>query len=309
MNQSEDNSRIILSLQSIRALGAILIFLHHSGLKGSVITSFGDFAVCCFFMLSGFVLSLKYKIFTPVFHSSSNIKITNRKIYSFAISRLKKIAPLYYLTLVAMLVFAKFDVPFVSVLCSLLMVQSWIPDDSVFFSLNGPEWFISDIMFCYLAFWPIVACIQTYRDHLKLIATVLLTVYFIVINTISAPLTLFWIYIFPPMQLPTFIIGMFIHYAAISLKEMTASFQKQATYCVAASFSIIIIFMAYYKYIPDRFSLSSYWWAPTALLIGVLAITDRTKSFATRILHNRFIILLGNASMTFYFLTSSLFEA
>ncbi len=299
MNHSENNSRTILSLQALRALGAILIFLHHSDIKGSIALSFGDFAVCCFFMLSGFVLSLKYNIFETGGQVSNTI-INYKSVFSFVFNRFKKFAPIYYLTLIAMLVLAKFKVPFISLLCSAMVIQSWIPIDSVFFSLNSPEWFICDILFCYAVFWPIVLCINKFKDYWKIIIIGLLTIYFIIIENIPSDSTLFWIYIFPPMQLPAFMIGMFISKAINSLKKTTSTIKKYSSYYITGAFSINLLAIICYKYIPDRFALSSYWWLPCALLIAILTITDPIKCFVTKILHNRLVIYLGNASMIFY---------
>lgn len=44
-----------------------------------------------------------------------------------------------------------------AVLADVLLLQSWYPANAVTFYLNGPAWFLSDIMFCYAVFVPFIS--------------------------------------------------------------------------------------------------------------------------------------------------------
>lgn len=300
MQKSPARANNILSLQALRAIGAVLIFLHHSGLTGSTVTSFGDFAVCCFFMLSGYVLALKYRVFDTSEETACRPTVYFRNILPLVWACIKKVAPIYYLTLFAMLFLAKFTTPLVSTICSALMIQSWIPDRAVYFSLNSPSWFISNIIFCYAAFWPIVYCIKKLRKRLKITAILAVAIYMAAITIIPSESAFYLIYIFPPMQLPAFVIGMALCVVTANSATFAAAIKKHASFLIISAFGINIAAMLCYKYIPERFALSSYWWVFSALLTVVLALTDNIKCAVTRVLHNRFIIKAGNASMIFY---------
>ena len=80
----------------------------------------------------------------------------------YAVEKGKKIYPLYFLTIVPMLVllFKNWRAhelgtfKLVSIIgTNLLYLQSWIPSEKFYWALNGVTWFLSDLLFCYLTIY------------------------------------------------------------------------------------------------------------------------------------------------------------
>ena len=86
---------MIKSLQGLRTLSMIGIFLFHAGLLIN-----GTFPVIFFFILSGFVLYWSY--------SSSVIEVNISKIISWVKNRMKKMYPIHVITFV-MSIFIRYD--------------------------------------------------------------------------------------------------------------------------------------------------------------------------------------------------------
>ncbi len=281
---------MIKSLQSLRAVGAIMIFIHHFGFDGPIAASFGDCAVNWFMMLSGFVLCAAYENRTP------------RSVKHFLSGRFTRIAPLYYVSLAIMLLINKFEIGIKPLVASLLMIQSWFPNMDIFFSLNLPAWFVSDLMFCYLLFIPLHRLLTSGRKLFRrLILGFALAAFAVVTVSVPQPWELFVIYIFPPMQLASFVTGMLLWQLVVRLRNVRLA-PFQANLLILSAVWILIIFIGAYDYFPARLTLSSYWWIPTALLLVILTLTDRTDCLATRILHWRPLMMLGNAGLSFYLL-------
>jgi len=279
---------MIKNLQALRGIVAILIFYHHYGFAGSVVTSFGDFGVTFFMILSGFVLYLS--------QSRNDRKFSLKK---FMPGRIRKIYPLYLPCWIASCFV--FDNPSsnAGIILGALMLQSWIPDKSIFFAGNGVAWFISDLIFCYLIF----GILKKIIDGPKLIRNLIFGGYFIAYCavTLLVPdnMALDIIYINPVLQLSNFIIGMVLCKTYISFTRHLY-ICKLPTILQLSSITITVVAIFYYAYIPERFSLCSYWWLVTPMCILIFAVTDTCDNMICRILHSKTLQITGNISFTLY---------
>src|SRR2546430_2063210 len=107
--------RYIAGLDGLRAIAALAVFGVHlqqmTGLKGSFgpfdverLLANGNTGVCLFFMLSGFLLSLPFYGSQAVLqHGSSGMGWS----IGYAIRRIGRIVPVYYLALTALIVMGK----------------------------------------------------------------------------------------------------------------------------------------------------------------------------------------------------------
>lgn len=293
---------MIKSLQSLRAIGALMIFIHHFGFENRIITSFGDCAVNWFMMMSGFVLCAAHENRLAPLYASGLLKPTASDVRRFMVKRIKHIAPLYFLALLLMLFLRRYEFNFASLIASGLMIQSWIPLREFYFGYNSPAWFVSDIMFCYLLFLPLLWFISYYRRGAIRLFVGILVVYGALLWLIpeSPDEGNFFFYILPLMQLPSFVIGMIMWQIASKLR--TISTPTHCNTLILCALLIIALTMAGYGFFPQRINLSSYWWPSTALLLIILTITDSANCLMSRLLHWRPLIALGNASMAFYLL-------
>ncbi len=99
--------------------------------------------VTFFFVLSGFVLVVAYGRYEKI------------HVKKFLIKRIIKIYPLYVISLLlpVSILIMKEKMDYLNLIINLSLIQSWIPPYPL--TMNGPAWYLSDLMFCYITF-PIV---------------------------------------------------------------------------------------------------------------------------------------------------------
>ena len=282
---------MITNLQTLRGVAAIMIFAHHFGFTSSVTDSFGDCAVAVFMMLSGFVLTLAF--------SSPGKPAPN--LSRFMTKRLTRIYPLYLIGQLATFALLKFDIGPAKAVADILMLQSWIPTPDYYFSGNSPSWFVSDLMLCYLVFLPLDKLLTSGGKTAFLFIAAILTSYFLCVRFIPDNLVHPIIYIFPPMQLPVFIIGMLAAKIFNKIPRPTLR-AVRADIPILAAVSLFAILIYYYPDVSTRLSLSSYWWPATFILILLLSLYDKTKCVTTTVLHTPVLVRLGDISYAFYIL-------
>lgn len=280
---------MIRSLQSLRAFGAIMIFAHHFAFKDSPVTgAFGDYAVVLFFMLSGFVLMM------------ANDKRDRVNTGRFFWSRFKRIAPLYYASLLLQLWVLDYDFDWNFLLPTLLMIQSWSPDPDVYFGFYPLTWFVSSLMFCYLAFPTLHRILKRYPRSYILILIGGAIAYGYILYRIPWRWTYYGIYIFPPMQLPSFTLGMIL-YLLIGKKRFNFS-------PYIADILVIAVVLASYLFLFEahnfkiKYTLSSYYWLIVFAVMAIFTMTSGIRCVTTRLLSLKPLVMLGNASFSFYLL-------
>ena len=142
----------IQTLQSLRGLAFMGIFLSHLGLA-----KLGAWSVSVFFILSGFVMYYSYE--NKTLHSSIKDDVL------FAINKIKRLYPLHLLMLIAALVFMvtgfflysnrSAEVIFSDILqicLNIMLLQSFVPREEFYFSLNSVSWYLSVSLFLYFSF-------------------------------------------------------------------------------------------------------------------------------------------------------------
>lgn len=146
----------IQSFQGLRAIAALMILFSHLAGRIPVLSSLaiGANAVSIFIMLSGFLAVYSHETMRQ---SSTDIYIY---IYTSFKKKLKKFYPLHLITYIAtlpvsFLLLTKTPNPLSEKLFSLacksipnlLLIQSFIPVQEIYFSFNQVSWYLSDTMF------------------------------------------------------------------------------------------------------------------------------------------------------------------
>lgn len=135
---------MIKELTSLRFILILVIFFHHAlpNYPGG-----GDMGVACFFVLSGFCYALGY---------GRKVKAADFDYRGFIKSRLAKFYPLHWITLlIAIPISLHLGLGWKNgaVLgINALLLQSWFPLSSVYYSFNGVSWFLSDMVFLVAVF-------------------------------------------------------------------------------------------------------------------------------------------------------------
>lgn len=225
-------------------------------------------------------------------------------LQNYILKRIIRIYPLYFATMVYMFYVNRTN-PITAVF-DLLMIQSWVPIKSVYFSGNAPLWFISDLMFFYILTLPIVNMINRHWRYLILIMSIGIVFYFFVVAIIPEKRTIDFIYVNPLMQLPVFVIGMLLW--PMFTKSVGFYCEKQnPNILLILSVGIISVYCLCYGKISPRLAYCSYWWIPSALLITSFVTVDRLAtngriSIASKLLRWQPAVTLGNISFSIYML-------
>lgn len=290
--QLYDGVIMIKNLQSLRGLAALMIFAHHFGFSSVLTDSFGDCAVAIFMMLSGFVLTLSFS--RSVDADCRQIPSINR----FMLKRMIRIYPLYFLGQISIFTLCRFEIEPIKAIADLLMLQSWIPLKSYYFSGNSPSWFVCDLMFCYLLFIPVFKLFNEKIKKSMAFLSIMLIVYFSAVLFLPDNLVHPIIYIFPPMQFPVFVIGML---GAILFKKSKTFLSTNVTEIfLFGSLCLLLCQMFAYPFVTTRLSFGAYWWISAFALIYLLSVCDKVNCLISKIFHARCLVKLGDISYAFY---------
>lgn len=139
------------SLQAVRALAFLGILTSHCG-----VSELGAWGVSVFFILSGFVMVYNY------LPGSDRITLSWKANWSFSIKKIAKLYPLHLLMMCIMVllelviwgeeIVARLKPLAIGIVTNVLLVQTWIPQGTVYFSLNGVAWYLSCCVFLYFMF-------------------------------------------------------------------------------------------------------------------------------------------------------------
>ena len=297
------------TLTGLRFPAALLVFAFHSSLPFpemrllasdsaerhwyGLVAQAGGLGVTFFFVLSGFILTWSAR--------------AGDTTTAFWRRRFVKIVPTYMVGWIAAFVFIAAPITTLRQgLFSFFLLQSWVPDVSVFFAVNNPGWSLSTEAFFYLCFPLIYLGVRRISpQRLKwwtaavvagialtpLITTTLLPHGTAMVPKPSEPLNYFWFaYIFPPMRVLDFALGMLVARLVLERRWYDIGIWRAAALLgvgyVAAGFA------------PVLYSLRVVCVVPAALLIAAGALADeqgRRTPFGGRI-----AVWLGEISYAFY---------
>lgn len=282
---------MIKNLQSLRGIAAILIYFHHYGFQSDVCMSFGDFGVIFFMVLSGFVIYLSEEKKWLLNKSVINIK-------EFMTSRLLKIYPLYLICWILAIAILPYSGSRTGKILGVFALQSWVPDNSIYFAGNSPSWFICDLFFCYLAGVILFNLFNKNSKYCRFLIITYFILYAVTVIVLPDSLVHAIIYINPSMQLCNFLIGFLLCRLFLSEKRMINA--SYAGFSQILSIATIVLCVALYRYIPERLSLGCYWWIAVIPCIYIFSIFDSKNTWINKLFHCRIVLLTGKLSFSFY---------
>lgn len=132
--------------QGLRGIAFLLVFISHCAFSEinsgiSTTTYFGAFGVSVFIILSGFLT-----VFNHYFDDELSVKKQISKT-------LKKCYPLHFLTFLLAFPFVLKELfkpnidTWIGSFLNILLVQSWVPKKSIYFSNNAVSWYLSTYLF------------------------------------------------------------------------------------------------------------------------------------------------------------------
>ncbi len=314
----EKNKRID-SLQALRALSFFGIFLLHS-LRGFIILntfllktgfvySMAELGVSIFFVMSGFLMSYNHP-------TNNREELFIKNSVKNAINKIKSLYPLHIITMIFAIILYLLRKHFIfskviikelirNTILNVLLLQTWVPNDTVNVSLNGVAWFLSVVLFLYFMF----PYINNFVKNKKISTLCIISILLLMVQVISCYIMIkifgakshvysWFMYTFPIFRLVDFFVGCVALkiYKNINTKNITA--RKGTLYEVVAVILTAAVFV-YYAIDHKRsiFIATSNW---TTMYIPIAAIWvllfSIKKGHITRLLSNKLLITIGNIS-------------
>lgn len=277
-------------LTGLRFIAALMVYLCHLntdyfGVFVKEMFSQGFIGVSFFFILSGFILSYSYE-------DKLKNEVTSKR--QFILLRLARIVPMHLLLAMPFILLTihlkNFD--FSKTLTNILLMQSWIPKEDYYFSLNGVSWSLSDELFFYLMFIPLIYTSITKKVITAIsIITLLLTIYFLKIIQ-TEELNHWLYYIFPVSRLVEFICGMIIYACWKNSRQ-----QKVGSLLFLISLLPLLIAIYYSNNINNSLRYSLYYLLP--MVIFFTSCIYLRNGVIHTILSSKTLELLGKSSFIF----------
>lgn len=290
---------MIKSVQSLRFLFIMLVVFSH--IFGKPFDFGGECGVAFFFMLSGFILSYAY---------GEKVRNGSFATLPFVKKQLTKFYPLHLLTfLVMVLLDARLGhfYEWWRLLPNALLLQSWVPDDSFFFVANGSSWFLSDLLFFYVAFAAAFRVLTRIPlRQLVALAMVLLAGYMLLAFSIPMEKVNAVLYASPATRLIDFCIGIlcFRLYASEGGARFGKRLQQlssvQMTLIEVALVIVVVLSFFAYENMILRLRCAALFWLYLPIFLFVYIEADRLRGGVTFVLHHPVMQWLGGISFELY---------
>ena len=289
---------MVKSLQSLRFIFAIMIFLHHFVLNGKgLFEAGGTIGVSYFIILSGVVMSLGY-------YEKSQLASFSYK--TFIKKRIIRLYPLHLLCLIGYIILNPGIISLNGILQlipNFLMLQSWIPFKSIYFSGNAVSWCLSDMMFFYAIFPLLVKYIKILsKIKLTIISIIIFATYLTAVICIPEEYSHQILYISPLFRLLDFIIGIgiyniYIYYGKNISKCITTSTASLIEICCIILLCGVVLL---YKHVHINYMYALINMFVVGFLILITLTLDCKTGTIFNILRNKLLLKMGEVSFSFY---------
>lgn len=266
---------MIKELTPIRFALCMMIFAHHAYSYAAG----GPPAVAAFFILSGFCLTLGYKerILSGNFNYVDFLKVRFAKFYT-----------IHWVTLLTYVMLAYYAGDLIinkhKFLANALLLQSWIPEMSYYFSYNAIAWYLSTALFAYLCFPMIIAMLHKIRSKQRIgLLVAMLIGYGMVAYVMPSEHYHAMLYINPVCRCMDFVIGIYLAewYTCINT-ERIIKYGWLFDFGMIVSFivlNLISICMAY------AFRLvGAFFWLPVCIMILCVCLASKAHSPLSQLL-------------------------
>ena len=297
----------IQSLQALRALAFAGVFFTHRECLPA-----GRWGVSVFLILSGFLMMYSYY----------KKDLPDNLFFSAKFS-LKKIWKLYILHALLTWLLIPYcwgdtlswppemivDSPKEKLVVNLLLLQSWYPRWTMFFSFNGASWYLSTSLFIYFCFPKILKILKKQKSEISpylCIAIVYILQFVIGYYTSVVHYTMrhtndlaLWVtYIFPPYRLGDFIIG--CNLCKIYLNNNRKESLNNKIYTLYEIITLAVVAVSLYIFIYPFSFIPSNWYIHTIMFtpssIRIVYLFAKKAGLITKLLTNKFMIFIGNIS-------------
>ena len=290
---------MIKTINGWRAVFALMIVLFHVGVTGLEEMTWAG--VSFFFMASGLLLSMKYPF----------KRIDRRNYWRFAWRHAAKLFPLHWLALalwlLVMALAGTLVIKPLALTLNALLLHSWSLIHSIYYSYNHFSWFLSALLFCYLCY-PLLA---RYYSRLRLrhklvILAVLAVIEWVVLAKMGADdYNRTALYVFPPMRLVDFLIGMTLPHVVRRFKHSRVLGRETngtdaELLALALLSATVMTYQTYDTLLP--WGDAPLWWLPVAVILLACLLYNRREGFIGKLMASRPLQWIGNISFEIFIL-------
>lgn len=293
-------SRIDL-LTSWRGIFSICIVIFHCRI--AAMTEITKFSVVFFFMVSGFLMAMKY-------HKADLSGRDYGKFLGWRALRLYThhwVALAVYVVLVVVFAHGR-GANWDALLPNALFVHIFSVKREVIFSFNGHMWFLGDLLLCY-ALYPVLSALLRrlkFGIQLLMMLSLMAVVGWVMGNNMSPDLLL-PAYVFPPVRIYEFAWGIVLYACYARLRHQVAAWSDarvSALLLLVMCSSLLLMVMVRYAEgsAVDAFNEFVLWEIPVMALILTSAFTAGRCSPLIRLLTCRPLMWLAEISLEIYVL-------
>lgn len=287
---------MIKAITGWRVFFILLIILHHVGLDQLDMMSLG---VCYFFMSSGFLLASKYRF----------DKLDAKAYSQFVWRRMLRIYPLHWFTLALWLVAAALLGTLVidplTLTLNATLLHSWSLSYPIYYSYVKVSWFLGTLLFCYMCYPLLAHWFLPLRLRHKMVIVSVLALIAVIVLSGTDDYSRTALYVFPPMRLIDFLIGMTLPHLCQALKRLPVIGKSEngtdAELVAVAVLSLAVMVHGSYPGVRP-WSDTVIWWVPQALLIMVCYLYDKREGFIGRLMAARPLQWLGSVCFELFML-------
>ena len=197
----------IKSLNGLKVIALVLIVWAHGG--GAIKFNIASRGVDFFFIAAGF-----FAFYSAI---GKQISCSLKGTVSYVAKKAIPVIPLYLLGFIYFLLLSRPTLG--TALTNFFMLQAWSPNSEIYFSLNGPSWYITVWLFCSLMF-PFVKKLIDWAKRPTLLAAAFVALRVAMeVVLICTDAIRFDMHVFPLVRLTDFICGMFVAYFFARYRE------------------------------------------------------------------------------------------
>lgn len=283
---------MIKSLTSLRGIFILFIFFHHCM---NLYPGGGSMAVAFFFVLGGVSMTLGYK--ERVLNGGFNYK-------QYIGRRLVKFYPLHWICLLVSLplVFHSLSIGFCGLFgINAVLLQTWIPIRSVYFSFNSVSWYLANTMFFAMVFPFLLKGIVKASDFGKaIIALSFILFYVLVAILIPNDMHHAVLYISPYMRLTDFVFGIYLAMLYFKLKEKPIKWWNRNIVSQVLVIALIVLLVVESCLLTENVQMiAPVYWIPVASVILIASLSN-SNGGGYNLLENRYLQYLGKLSFTIF---------
>ena len=288
---------MIKTINGWRAVFALMIVLFHVGVTGLEEMTWAG--VTFFLMASGFLLAMRHPFDT----------LDGANYRRFAWKHAVKLFPLHWLTLIlwlmALAVLGLLVIHPLALSLNVTLLQSWSLTHAIYFSYNKFSWFLSTLLFCYLCYPLLARWFMPLRLRYKILILAALAILDIAVLAGTDDYSRTALYVFPPVRLIDFLIGMTLahvmkHVAEFRVWGKSGNGTDAELVAVALLSVVVMMTQTYDSLLP--WSDAVLWWLPVAVILLSCAFYDRREGFLGKILISKPLQWLGDISFEIYIL-------